>query len=168
MEAFWAEALSVLSRAALQPADSADWGIAAGAWLIGGLLTMKIMGAILNNPNESLKSNLAVGVIGGTGVLAAATAASLWVASDAGSIRGAAGVTIAAAIAAVLLLATPLLKLIQRVSYITAVLTLGVSIAAAALLHLAARTTADGIRAGQNRMGGVESRTETLNRDLVE
>lgn len=153
------ELRAVLDAAAGCPATTRDLAIVWAAGILVFLIVMRILALATNNGNGGTLSNTLLLALGGTIVLGAAVAARVFVFQD--SLGTPAGIwgTRAAALLALLIVVAPLMCLMQRVKYLTALLALGLSLFVAGLVMAASRAALDGIQGGRSVRDTIEEKS---------
>lgn len=133
----WLEhALAVLRMLAGHPSSAGGWAVFAGVTLLAAYVMLRIMGIAVGNQRATWLMNLILLILVCAVMLAGLTAGRIYLHPLLGDRIEAFWLDVLAAAAALLLLATPLMCLLQRVRYITALVTLLVTGVAAALVFL--------------------------------
>lgn len=145
--------------------DPALWGVfAAGA--VAALLMMGLMAGAMNNNNSNPFTNLIVLAVGGGAMLLAAVGVRILVFPDAPSSGTALGVTAGAAALALFVIAIPVFCLVQRVKFLSALVSLVVSLAVGGLALFGAGYAYDTFKGGKKGFDRTEQRTDDINKEL--
>ena len=134
-------------------------------WILlgGGLLVMwimmRVMAAATNNTNGGIFANAILMVVGILIVTLAAVAAQRYGVRDTTSPEVARWLPLGAALIALFVLVVPLMCLLQRVKYLTALVSLAVSVAVAAVLITAGHALLKGVGGGERVGDAIEKRT---------
>ena len=155
----WLNDIWVMLQGVLGPTDK-DYQ----AWLLlgGGALVLwimlRVMAAATSNVNGGIFSNALVLVVGTLIVSLAAVATQRYIVSDSMSPDVARWLPLAAAVIALLALVVPLMCLIQRVKYLTALVSVCVSVAVAAVVITAGHALLQGVSGGEKVGEKIENR----------
>jgi hypothetical protein len=163
----WLNEAQALLQGLLGPAESAlETGILVAVALLVALVMMKVMGSATNNLHSALGSNALVLVLAVALPLAAAVAVRLYVFPKAPEDSTAHWATLGAAAAAFALVVAPAMSLLQRVKYLTALISLLVTGAVCALSVTGARTAYGAIHGGKGQMQQIEKRAKDVQETL--
>jgi hypothetical protein len=154
------EIRAVLDAAAGLPDTTRDLAIVWAIGILAFLIVMRILAAATNNGNGGSLGNALLLAIGAVVVIGAAAAVRIYLFRDSlGTPAGLWG-TRATALVALLLIVVPLMCLLQRVKYLTALLSIGLSVFAAGLIMSVSRAALDGLRGGRSVRQTMEEKSE--------
>ena len=162
MKPWLTDALELL-KGLMGPMDSAlETAVLAAVVLLVALVMMKVMGSATNNANAAIWSNAVLLVLAVALPLAAAVAVRLYAFPAAPEGANARWATLGAAAAAFVVAVVPLMSLLQRVKYLTALISLLATGAVCALSLTGARTGYEAMRGGKGQMQQIEKRTKEV------
>jgi hypothetical protein len=149
MQALWAGALDILWRVLGRPeTDPQMWGLFSGA-LLTLLIMLRVMAAAVNNANGGFLPNVLMVVLMVATMTAAAAAVRVFVFADTPDAPLSRTATLAAAAAALVLLVLPIMCLVQRIKYLTALISVLVAMAVSGLAVMGGQSLLDGRKGGQ-------------------
>lgn len=168
MNTWLTEGMDILRAMVGRPDNDGHLALLLGVGVLVFLLMMGIMGAATNNKNASLGANIVVLLVGAATMLAAAVAVRIYVFGKDPVSSTALWSSAGAAAAALVILVSPLMGLLQRTKYLTALVSVIISVSVAALAIVGGRAILGGLKGGKSVAERVEKRNEVMRGELSE